>query len=482
MDIQQIISPIKQFRQALYQTFTARADATMDLLDALSSNTAARSVVDLSLNPLFRRGYSSVHDALDEYFQASEPGQARRERQALEQAQVRLIVRRLPKPTERKFWLLAQDATPYPRAYAPTLTDRGYVYQPNILQGNKPVTLGHQYSVLAVLPEKSGPSAPPWVVPLTLQRISISQTEVQVGVEAVRRLLTDPTLPFCTDLTVDVVDAKYSVVPFLGKLTDHANLVIIARSAGNRVYYRSVAGSDRSGGSGHPIWYGERFALRELETWGRPDTVLQTTHISLRRHTYTVVIEAWNGLLMRGKRDVPMHDHPFSLVRIRLLDAKGQSVFKRAMWLIVMGQRRHELSLLDIWHAYRQRYDLEHFFRFGKQRLLLDKYQTPDTEHEENWVQVVKLAYVQSWLFSPLTYQLPRPWEKYLPASPTGVASPSQTQRDAERITRQIGTPAAPPKRRGNSPGRRRGTKLPRRQWLPVVKKTKTSQKTSRRT
>jgi hypothetical protein len=215
---------------------------------------------------------------------------------------------------------------------------------------------------------------------------------------------------------------------------------------------------------------------------GRPDTTFQTTHTSVRGHTYTVVIEAWDGLLMRGKRDVPMHNHPFSLVRIRLLDAKGQSVFNRAMWLIVMGQRRCELSLLDIWHAYRQRYDLEHFFRFGKQRLLLDKYQTPDTEHEENWVQVVKLASVQLWLLSPLTYQLPRPWEKYVPSSPTGVASPSQTQRAAERIIRQIGTPAAPPKRRGNSPGRRRGTKLPRRRWLPVVKKTKTSQKTSRRT
>ncbi len=50
-----------------------------------------------------------------------------------------------------------------------------------------------------------------------------------------------------------------------------------------------------------------------------------------------------------------------------------------------MGQRDQELSLLEVHQAYRQRCDLEHFFRFGKQKLLLASDQTPDVEHEENW-------------------------------------------------------------------------------------------------
>ncbi len=482
MNIQEYLPRVIQFRQELYQTFGARADATMDLLDALTSNTTARSVVELSLNPLFRRGYSSVHDALDEWVQASAPKPASAERLAVEQAQVRLIVGHLPRPTERRFWLLAQDATPYPRPYAATLTERSYIYQPTVVRGKKPVTIGHQYAIVAALPEKREPKAPPWVVPLTVQRIPIGQTEVQVGVEALRRLLTDPALPFGKDLTVDVVDAKYSVALFLGQLADQANLVIIARSAGNRVYYRRPAPADQADGSGHPTWYGERFALGRPETWGQPDSTFQTTYTSLRGQTYTIAIEAWDNLLMRGTREVPMHKRPFRLVRIRLLDAHGQPAFHRALWLIVMGPRRGELSLLDIWHAYRQRYDLEHFFRFGKQRLLLDKFQTPDTEHEENWVQLVTLAYVQLWLLSPLAHGLPRPWEKPSPSGLASVAAPAQTQRDAERIIRQIGTPAAPPKRRGNSPGRRRGAKQSPRQRLPVVKKTKTSQKPPRRT
>lgn len=66
----------KQFRQELYQLFPYRADALMDLLDALCSNTQARSVVELSLNPLFRREYGSLHDALDQLFHASSPEEA----------------------------------------------------------------------------------------------------------------------------------------------------------------------------------------------------------------------------------------------------------------------------------------------------------------------------------------------------------------------------------------------------------------------
>jgi len=41
---------LKQFREQVYQNFNKRADAIMDLLDALSSNSQARSVVELSLN------------------------------------------------------------------------------------------------------------------------------------------------------------------------------------------------------------------------------------------------------------------------------------------------------------------------------------------------------------------------------------------------------------------------------------------------
>jgi len=128
---------------------------------------------------------------------------------------------------------------------------------------------------------------------------------------------------------------------------------------------------------------------------------------------------------------------------------------------------------VEAWEAYGQRYDLEHYFRFGKQRLLMAAYRTPDVEHEENWLTLVQLATVQLWLAREWAGIRLRPWERYLPQCTSGVASPSQVQRDWERIIRQIGTPARLPKRRGKSPGRAKGTQPGRRQHQPVVKKGK---------
>ena len=129
----------------------------------------------------------------------------------------------------------------------------------------------------------------------------------------------------------------------------------------------------------------------------------------------------------------------------------------RELWLVVVGARRHELTLLEVQQAYRQRYDLEHFFRFGKQRLLLASFQTPDAAREANWLQLGQLAYTQLYLSRTLVNSRPRPWERYLPSRLTGVTTPTTTQRDFAYIIRPLGTPAQAPKRRGNAPGRVKG-------------------------
>ncbi|MBU0494371.1 MAG: hypothetical protein KKA73_24340 [Chloroflexi bacterium] len=176
---------------------------------------------------------------------------------------------------------------------------------------------------------------------------------------------------------------------------------------------------------------------------------------------------------MRGKRGLPMQQHPFTLIRAVIRDQHGQPVFKRALWLVVLGEQRAILTLVDAWTAYRQRYDLEHFFRFGKQRLLLAAYQTPVVEHEENWLYLVQLALIQLWLARELVEVQLYPCERYLPPQAAGAAAPSQVQRDWARITRLAlrGTPAPAPKRRGKAAGRATGTHLVRRPRQKVVKK-----------
>ena len=138
----------------------------------------------------------------------------------------------------------------------------------------------------------------------------------------------------------------------------------------------------------------------------------------------------------------------------------------------MLGARRQDLTLLEIQQAYAQRFDLEHFFRFSKQRLLLTGFQTPETERETNWLQLVQLAYVQLYLARSLAEANRRPWERYLPSQPAAPATPSMTQRAFAEIIRPIGTPAAAPKRRGIPPGRAKGASPGLRPRYPVVKKT----------
>jgi len=56
---------INRFRREVYQSFTRRADAGLDLIDALTSERHTESPVAVSESPLFRREFSSVYDLLD---------------------------------------------------------------------------------------------------------------------------------------------------------------------------------------------------------------------------------------------------------------------------------------------------------------------------------------------------------------------------------------------------------------------------------
>ena len=466
------IATLQGFRQNLYNSFSHRADTLMELIDALASNTNARSVAELSLSPLFRREYSSVYDAIEHFFVPTKPKNVIQEKRAHEQALLRLIVPFLPAPQQRKYWLFGTDVTYLPRQFARTLADRTFVHCPNTIAGNNPVTIGHDYSILSYLPEKTSSSTPPWVVPLVVRRVGSTEKANQVGAEQIATVVTDETLPFKDELCVLVEDSAYSALEHLAAVAIRPNLVTVVRFPGNRVVYRKFELPEGAANAvGHPTWYGDRFDLKDPDTWPEPDATAVTTLVTKKGKTYTVRLESWHNMVRTGKKDLPMHEYPFTLVRARVLDADGNPVFKRNMWLLAIGERRRELALVDIWEAYSQRYDVEHFYRYGKQHLLMAAYQTPDVEHEENWWRIVQLAYIQLWLARSLAEALPNPWERYLPQPEPGCAAPATVQRNIERIIRQCGTPAQPPKRRINSPGRAKGMKPPPRERHPVIKK-----------
>jgi hypothetical protein len=79
------IQHVVEFRENLHRTFAFRSDATMDLIDAITGNTSAKSSVELSLSSLFPRQYSSLHDAVDNFLVPGNPGKAKEERHTQQQ-------------------------------------------------------------------------------------------------------------------------------------------------------------------------------------------------------------------------------------------------------------------------------------------------------------------------------------------------------------------------------------------------------------
>ena len=135
---------------------------------------------------------------------------------------------------------------------------------------------------------------------------------------------------------------------------------------------------------------------------------------------------------MRGKKGSKISDYPLRLLRAQVYKESGELLFKRPLWLTAAGKRRLELSLPDIFNSYRRRFDIEHFFRFGKNRLLMDKIQTPDVRHEESWWQLVMIAYAQLYLSRSIANNYPNPWEKYLSSFKANslIKQPTQVQND----------------------------------------------------
>jgi len=258
---------------------------------------------------------------------------------------------------------------------------------------------------------------------------------------------------------------------FLCEQSQHENLVLVTRVRSNRIFYQSPPPIDESKKKrGCPKKYGEQFDLGDAQTWHEPDETTQLQQTTHKGRILNVTIQTWHQMLMRGTREEKMYRHPFTLLRIHVTDENGNSVW-RPMWLVITGEQRQQISPTVTYQIFRQRFDVEHLHRFGKQRLLMTKYQTPEVKHEENWIRLVMLAYVELWAARKLATHLPRPWERYQDApTETQIMSPSAVQRDFQRIISEIEKPGNSPKPRGISTGRVRGQTLPKRSPQPVMK------------
>jgi len=274
------LTHLKNFRDKIYHFFRHRRDASMELVDALSSTTSAKSIVELSLNPLHHRNYCSITRVLSEFYvpkcflkNKEVPSSVKNQKN---EELTKLLSSYCPALEKRKYLVFGVDCTANPRLYAPTVSDRNFVHTPTVISGNKPITIGHQYSIAAYFPEKKEDRNPPWIVPLSCEREESSQNGVNVGVEQIKKCIESQSL-FKEKLCVSVGDSAYSNSECLGFVQKSPNEVHISRARNNRNFYSPYKPINelKKRKKGRPKQYGDLHKLNKESTWREPDKSLK---------------------------------------------------------------------------------------------------------------------------------------------------------------------------------------------------------------
>lgn len=293
-----ILPVLKNFREKIYRFFPSRRDAAMELVDALSSNKTARSIMELSLSPVHRRNYCSITRVLDEYKPRSIENELKQEEELMQ-----ILSEPCVTEQQRAFNLFVVDCTPGPRIFSPTLEDRSYVYAPNTVCGNKPVTIGHKYSIAAYLPEKQNASSPPWVVPLSCKRVHTSQNGELVGMEQIATCIQSQS-SFSNHLAVSLGDTAYNSPLCLSVAKNNANQVHISRARSNRTFFYPYVAADAAETKkrGRPRAYGDVHQLNDPITWRDPDDSIEFSQLSVQGKTQIIKIDCWNEVILRGKK------------------------------------------------------------------------------------------------------------------------------------------------------------------------------------
>ncbi len=429
---------IDRFREGVYQSFSQRADAGMELIDALTSAQQVESPVAMSESPLFRRSFSSVYDVLNE-------GRLDLEavRQVLDECQ----------PADAEpiggYEVYALDCTDDPAAAAPTFPDRTQAKKGR----HAPTVVGHRYSWLVRLVARGSS----WLMPQDIERVASSSSDSQVGAAQVQALAQRNARP-----KVVVADALYGNALFLQLFVTVQFVYALVRLRRNQLFYE--APPERTlGQKGRPRKHGRKFKLSA--PWRAPDREEICCLLG-----QTVRLSAWEGLhLYKLPALVGM------VLCVQFLKADGTPRFARPLLLFWTGPT--SVGLADLAQMYLWRFAVEHLFRFLKQHLGLTSAASPDLAHRQRWLWCCALAYCQLLLLRPHVADKRPPWQPQRTQSQARPMTPRQVQRQALPFLLTLGTPARAPQPAGKGRERAPGFQPALRPRHPIVKKGKKRRK-----
>lgn len=426
------LNTIAQVRHQLWQCFTRSADGLFELADALSSESAARSLPELSLSPLFRRKWSSVYEALED---------GRIERQRWREIWTEALLAEHEGPV----WI-SLDSTSIPRPEAETSADRGIIYVSNLPHAKRPVSVGWQFSTLMLLPDRRSS----WGAILSQERIASTQTAIEVAIAQLEHMR--PLLPKQVRL---LADRWYPTGPFL-QACQRLSVEALMRLKRNRKLYRTAPPVE-AGKRGARRLDGDLFQGSKPETWGEPDEMWQGSDEAGN----PIQVAAWHHLHVRQAREIEV-----TVYRVLRERAKGTRRDPVESWFCFLGPVA--LPACEVVSTYRYRFSHEHTYRFLKQDLFWTKAHVRTPEQFERWSLIVATAMNQLVLASSLGQASFRPWERR-----QDVFTPRQVRRCMPAILAQLDTPARVPKPRGKSPGRAKGTCVAKAERYPVIRKPK---------
>jgi hypothetical protein len=426
---------LTDFRAQIYRSFTRAADALMNTVDALLTETQAQSLPELSLSPFFTRKWHSL-------YQAFQDGR-------IDTDQLRKVfAKNAPtKATERI--CLATDASSIARPKSRTAADRTLVHESNLPEGCPPVVPGWQFSTLALLPQT--PSS--WTYTLENTRIASHQKVAHIAAEQLQKVV--PLLDNTGGLPpLLLADGYYSCGEFL-KHTQGIACDKLIRLAKNRLLYRPTP--PPTGKRGRPKEHGELFQGDKPDTHGVPDALFEEGNLQ---------VCCWKNLHFKEMPHLRL-----TVIRVIRASASNTKRDPRISWFVFAGQALPPLG--EIPRLYSGRYSIEHGYRVDKQDLLWERVRLRTPEQFERFTHVVACVRNQLCLARSLGC-VRHPWERQ-----GGEATPSQVRRAIGSILAELGTPARVCQVRGKSPGRVKGAKISPAPRYPVIRKSSKPIKTN---
>jgi hypothetical protein len=181
------------------------------------------------------------------------------------------------------------------------LQERTYEHQPQPL-GNKPVTLGQGYSTIAWIPETEGS----WVLPLLHERIT--SFEKPVDKAAIQwRLVAEQV----SNRVSFLGDSEYACAPFINQTADIDCDKLLRLRPNGVLYYPP---SEEYSGVGRPTLHGQKFSLKDSQTWGDWQEELYVVDPKLGN----LRVRMWQDLHLTGAADKPVR-----LILVAILRGNG---------------------------------------------------------------------------------------------------------------------------------------------------------------